>query len=194
MLLRTLRRPLAVPAVLACSAALLGVSGSVTAAQADAPVVVISDWSASKAAATATCPSGTQLVGGGYDSQPAHLGSGAVADAVNTNAPSASKPNTWVIKMDQGKAKAIAMCSKASSTAPTVVTSAWSADKTAAYATCPNGTQLSGGGYDSQPVHTGNGVNADTVATNGPSGAKPNSWVVKMDLGKIQSFAMCVPD
>ncbi|WDN57502.1 hypothetical protein [Streptomyces clavuligerus] len=194
MVLRALRRPLAVPAVLACSAALLGASGAATVAEADAPVVVITDWSAAKTAITATCPQGTQLVGGGYDSEPVHLGNGAVADAVNTNAPSASKPNSWVIKMDLGRAKAIAMCSKASATPPTIVTSAWSAAKQAVYATCPARTQLTGGGYDSQPVHTGNGANADTVATNGPSAAKPNSWVVRMDLGKIQSFAMCVPD
>ncbi|MER7987709.1 hypothetical protein ABTY53_19310 [Streptomyces noursei] len=55
-------------------------------------------------------PAGTTLVGGGYDSKPVHLGNGANADTVNANAPSASKPNTWAVRMDGGRAKVYAMC------------------------------------------------------------------------------------
>lgn len=181
-------------AALACGAALLAVPGTGSAAPsavaaAEAPTVVTSAWSGRATAVTATCPQGTQLVGGGYDSRPVHLGSGVNADAVNTNAPSASTPNSWTVKMDDGTAQAYAMCVKSSARPPTVVTSAWSASKTAVTATCPQGTSLAGGGYDSQPAHTGNGAIADAVNTNAPSPS--NGWTVKMDIGKVQAYAMC---
>ncbi|MEU7466919.1 hypothetical protein [Streptomyces griseofuscus] len=88
----------------------LAAAPQVEAAAGDAPAVVVSDWSGRGEVAYASCPQGTSLVGGGYDSNPDHLGSGVIADAVNTNAPSASRPNTWAVRMDRGQVKAYAMC------------------------------------------------------------------------------------
>lgn len=170
---------------------LLAAPGVGATAAADAPVIVTSGWSGRAQTAYATCPAGTTLVGGGYDSKPVHLGNGANADAVNANAPSASKPNTWAVRMDDGTANAYAMCSKDSHQAPVVVTSDWSGPAETVYATCPEGTTLTGGGYDSQPVHTGNGAIADAVNANAPSSWKANTWAVRMDGGRAKAYAMC---
>ncbi|SCE15092.1 hypothetical protein GA0115246_111489, partial [Streptomyces sp. SolWspMP-sol7th] len=78
------------------SAGLLALTGTLTlapqagAAEAEEPVIVTSGRSGPAETVYATCPQGTSLVGGGYDSQPAHTGMGIVADAVNANAPAAS--------------------------------------------------------------------------------------------------------
>ncbi|MFG3430353.1 hypothetical protein [Streptomyces californicus] len=182
---------------LVASAGFLALTGSmalaphVEAAAGDAPVIVTSGWSGQAETAYAACPEGTSLVGGGYDSEPHHTGLGAIADAVNASAPSSFKPNTWAVRMDAGAAKAYAMCSKDSDQAPTVVTSNWSGPAETVYATCPQGTTLTGGGYDSQPHHTGFGLVSDAVNANAPSSFKPNTWAVRMDSGLAKSYAMC---
>ncbi|MEU6261743.1 hypothetical protein [Saccharopolyspora shandongensis] len=75
--------------------------------------------------------------------------------------------------------------------APQVVTSAWSGKAEAVSASCPSGTDLAGGGYDSRPATTGNGANADAVDLNAPSDTTPNSWTVKMHIGTARAYAMC---
>ncbi|MDT0415410.1 hypothetical protein RM574_07890 [Streptomyces sp. DSM 41982] len=143
------------------------------AAEAEEPVIVTSGRSGPAETVYATCPQGTSLVGGGYDSQPAHTGMGIVADAVNANAPAASKPNTWAVRMDDGAARAYARCGKDSDQGPTVVTSGWSGAAETVYATRPEGAALAGGAYDSKPAHTGFGIVADAVNANAPSSGSP---------------------
>ncbi|MGW3341170.1 hypothetical protein ACWDCL_27250 [Streptomyces sp. NPDC001009] len=175
---------------------LLATPGTGAAAEGSAPLVVTSGWSEPGKTAYATCPQGTTLVGGGYNSDPTHLGSGQVSDAVDFNAPSSasSRPNTWGVQMDKGQAEAYAMCSKDSDQAPVVVASDWSKPAQAVYATCPQGTSLIGGGYDSKPVHLGSGAVADAVNASVPSASTPNSWAIRMDKGVAKAYVMCSKD
>ncbi|MGK4579925.1 hypothetical protein [Kitasatospora sp. HPMI-4] len=58
-------------------------------------------------------------------------------------------------------------------------------------ATCPDGTNLIGGGYYWQPVYTYGGSPADTVDSNGPSVIDQKSWVARDHKGNIQAYAIC---
>ncbi|MEV6975583.1 hypothetical protein [Kitasatospora sp. NPDC093806] len=168
-------------------------AGAAVRAGTPVPIVVHSDdWSGKTEASKATCPGGTTLIGGGYDSIPVTNGYNQVQDAVDTNAPSQVEPNTWVIKMHLGKASAYALCSPAGSEPPIVVASAdWSGKTEVSKATCPEGTALSGGGYDSIPVTNGYNQVQDAVDKAAPSADEPNTWVVKMHLGRASAYALC---
>ncbi|WP_329012012.1 hypothetical protein [Streptomyces sp. NBC_00690] len=161
------------------------------AAAPSVPIVVKSGWSGRGDYISATCPQGTTLVGGGHDSQPVVSSLGHVLDEQTADAPSPDEPNSWFIRRLAGRSQAYAMCSPASSTPPIVVASDWSDPGEYISATCPEGTQLVGGGFDSRPYLNGFGNSLDDLDANAPSGDEPNSWFTKQHRGTSRAFAMC---
>ncbi|EDY50465.1 hypothetical protein [Streptomyces clavuligerus] len=157
------------------------------------PTVVASEWSADKEVATATCPAGTNLVGGGQDARLRVNGYDNVIDGVEANAPSPDTPNSWKVQLHLGQARAFAMCT-AEAPMPTVVASEWSADKEVATATCPAGTNLVGGGQDARLTQNHYGQVLDGVEANAPSPDLANSWKVQLNDGKARAFAMCTAE
>ncbi|MEU8762244.1 hypothetical protein [Streptomyces sp. NPDC048659] len=185
-------------ALLASAGWLVATGGQAAAVAAAAPepplVVSAADWSGKGQASTATCPEGTSLVGGGYDSLPYANGFGNPLDFVDTNTPAKNEPNTWVVKLHSGRASAYALCSRQSATPPVVVASSdWSGKGQASTATCPEGTSLVGGGYDSLPYANGAGNPVDSVDTSAPAKNEPNAWVTRLHSGKASSYALCDP-
>ncbi|GCE02607.1 hypothetical protein [Embleya hyalina] len=75
-------------------------------------------------------------------------------------------------------------------TAPVVVKSAPSEPGRPAYAVCPSGTVVTGGGYFMDPA-----VNADRVVdfVIGDAPASPTSWAAHALRGRIIAYAMCAP-
>ncbi|MEU5818929.1 hypothetical protein ABZ791_35020 [Streptomyces huasconensis] len=186
-----LRRRLPVLSALAVAAGALSSASSASAA-AEPPVVVNAGTASPPGQVSrATCPEGTQLVGGGYRVFPVKNGLGEVADFIATNAPSATVPNTWEVRALFGRAGAYAMCSTSAAQAPTVVVSAWAGKDVTAKATCPAGTQLTGGGYDSRPAVNGMNDNKDEIVINAPAAQTPNTWMARMDKGEARAIAMC---
>jgi hypothetical protein len=163
-------------------------------ADAPTPTVVASDWSAKGAVARATCPAGTQLVGGGQDARLETTLAGNVTDDVEANAPDPEYPNTWKVQLHYGQARAFAMCT-ADAPTPTVVASDWSLPGEVARVTCPAGTQLVGGGQDARlETNPFTGVLVDGVEANAPDPDYPNSWKVQAHYGQARAFAMCTAD
>ncbi|MER8002635.1 hypothetical protein [Streptomyces sp. NPDC095613] len=109
---RRTRPSLSRGAALCCLlAAGLGAAGAAPALADDVPVVVTGKW-ATGAPSEATCPKGTELVGGGYESEPTARPDGAPAGPVDMNAPSSRVPNTWVVRTYTGSARAYALCER----------------------------------------------------------------------------------
>ena len=84
-------------------------SAAATAA-AQPPTVVASEWSDKRAVVRATCPTGTQLIGGGVDSRLITSLDGPVIDAIEANAPDETTPNSWKVQAKRGQARAFALC------------------------------------------------------------------------------------
>ncbi|WP_382466513.1 hypothetical protein ACFIN9_41045 [Streptomyces noursei] len=155
------------------------------------PKIVASGWAEDHKVASATCPAGTGLVGGGFDSHNTRNRADQNTDSVEESAPSATKSNTWLVQLSNGDAKSFAMCVPGAPT-PKTVASEWVADGGWAYATCPKGTALIGGGTDSTPSKNGPGAVTDAQQVNAPSGKKANTWMAQMMNGSSKAFAMCV--
>ncbi|MGA4847254.1 hypothetical protein ACOBQB_13685 [Streptomyces sp. G5(2025)] len=186
-----LRRRLSFLSTVALAAGALSSASSASAAV-EPPVVVNAGYaSQSGQVSRASCPEGTQLVGGGYRVFPVKNGLGEVVDFIATNAPSTTVPNTWEVRELFGRAGAFAICSTSSAEAPVVVASAWVGKDATAKATCPEGTQLTGGGYDSRPAVNGMNNNMDEIIINAPAGETPNTWMARMDKGEARAIAMC---
>jgi hypothetical protein len=170
---------------------------------------------ASDALATATCPQGSVLVGGGAavsltDGQPGppqYFFTASFPSAAN-GAPAVSGPvpNSWTaigalggMPMTNGQVRAIADCVPGSSTSVTVVvstflgpTAAMSAKQVTA--SCPAHSVLVGGGVYAGPSelhHTLQGLHLRGSFPTGPlgapvaSGAAPTSWSVIANAGGI---------
>ncbi|MFC4912289.1 hypothetical protein [Actinomadura gamaensis] len=161
------------------------------AAQTPTPTIVESDWSGKHKVASATCPPGTGLVGGGFDSYNSRTSLGTNTDSMELNAPSDTEPNTWQVQLTNGQARAYAMCVPGAPT-PTIVASAWSERGSKAYATCPQGKALIGGGADSRPSTNSFSQVGDAQQANTPDAQKPNTWRAEMMIGESRAFAMCV--
>ncbi|MEU8140192.1 hypothetical protein [Streptodolium elevatio] len=160
------------------------------AAAAEIPTVVTSEESGNGELAEATCPEGMGMVGGGYHVYPFATGFGQVADFIKVNGPSATQHDTWQVQQLHGPSTAYVMC-LSSAHSPGVVRTQRSEPGKVAYATCPEGTVLSGGGYAADPAVTGVGHNADEIATNAPSASVANTWVARMAYGRVSALAMC---
>ncbi|QKW54962.1 hypothetical protein HUT08_33425 [Streptomyces buecherae] len=152
--------------------------------------MISSAWSGNHGVASATCPAGTGLVGGGFDSRNTRTPAGHNTDSVEENAPSDKKPNTWLVQLTNGKAKSFAMCVPGAPV-PTIVASDWVTKGGTAYATCPQGTALIGGGSDSRPFKTYVGAVIDAQQINAPDDKKANTWMAQMMRGSSKAFAMC---
>ncbi|MET9549206.1 hypothetical protein ABZY36_28440 [Streptomyces sp. NPDC006627] len=188
------RRRLSVLSALSALALASGAIGSASSASAavEPPVVVNAGYPSQPGQVSqATCPEGTQLVGGGYRVFPVRNGLGEVVDFTAANAPSTTVPNAWEVRGLFGRAGAFAMCSTSSTEAPTVVASSWTGKDATAKATCPEGTRLTGGGYDSRPAVNGMNDNMDEIVINAPAGQTPNTWMARMDKGEARAIAMC---
>lgn len=158
------------------------------------PVVVEGPVSAPAGDSYATCPSGTQLAGGGYNSLTfARTGLGDAADALAANTPSTTQPNTWGARLLRGTLRAYAMCVRSSSTPPVVVAGPVSAPGGISRATCPAGTVLAGAGYVATPVQNGYSANVDSEILSAPSFAVPNSWTFRWLRGTVQARVFCTP-
>lgn len=168
--------------------ALTTVSGA-PASAAEQPIVVAGPIAENGEVSRATCPAGTQLVGGGYDARHSVNGLNNVTDGLVSFMPDPQKPNTWGARMLRGPVRSLAMCAKGDGPAPTVVAGPTAANGGTSKATCPEGTALVSGGYDSIPSVNGLGVYVDAVDTNAPT--NDNSWVAKMTLGTARAFALC---
>ena len=171
------------------------VTGSVPSATAQTapapPVVATGNISSPTAESYATCPSGTALAGGGYNSALVLNGLGQPADVLVENGPSASRANSWVAKLYYGQIQAYAMCTPSSSGPPIVVKGPVTAPPNWSIATCPSGTQLAGGGFFANAVTNGYGVPIDSEVGNAPSFTTPNSWQVRWFYGSVEATAMC---
>jgi hypothetical protein len=158
------------------------------------PVVVEGPVSGPGGDAYATCPSGTQLAGGGYNSVTfARNGFGDAADALAANTPSTTQPNTWGARLLKGTLKAYAMCVTSSSTPPVVVAGPVSDPGGTSRATCPSGTVLAGAGYVATPVQNNLGANVDSEILSAPSTTVPNSWTFRWLRGTVQARVLCTP-
>ncbi|MCX3059336.1 hypothetical protein [Streptomyces beihaiensis] len=155
------------------------------------PTIVESGWSERHEVATAKCPAGTGLVGGGFDSRNTRNGYQQNTDSVELNAPSEDTPNTWEVQLTNGQARAYAMCAPGAPT-PTIVASKWANSGGIARATCPEGTALIGGGADSKPsTNLYNNV-TDAQQANAPDAKTANTWKAEMMNGASKALAMCV--
>ncbi|MEV8413968.1 hypothetical protein AB0P45_10200 [Streptomyces niveus] len=154
------------------------------------PKIVASGWSGDHGVASATCPAGTGLSTGGFDSQNTRNGYGQNTDGVEENAPSPTKANTWLVQMARGKAKAFALCVPGAPT-PSIVASGWVDDGGTARATCPAGMAMIGGGADSKAYKNGYGNVTDTQQINAPDDKKANTWMAQMMIGSSRALVMC---
>ncbi|MEU9593760.1 hypothetical protein AB0D84_29140 [Streptomyces sp. NPDC048193] len=176
---------------MAAAAAIIVLSSAAgtPAVAAEAPVTVAGPISEPGGFSRATCPAGTQLVGGGYDARHTVNGVNNVTDGLVVFAPEPLKANTWTAQMLSGQVRAFAMCAKGSGPAPRVVLGPASERGGYSKATCPEGTQLISGGYASTPATNGLGQYVDAVDTNTPT--NDNSWLAKMTIGTAQAVALC---
>ncbi|MEU6109378.1 hypothetical protein ABZ853_13395 [Streptomyces albidoflavus] len=161
-------------------------------AEAETPTVVASDWSPRGEVASASCPAGTHMVGGGVDARLVKNGFGQVQDAVEANTPDADRAGTWKTQLKKGQARAFVMCD-AKAPAPTVVASEWSPAGQAARAVCPAGTELAGGGQDARIRTNGLGEPVDGVTANNPDPERAGTWKVQLHHGQARAFAFCLP-
>ncbi|QFZ18884.1 hypothetical protein [Saccharothrix syringae] len=161
------------------------------APDAPVPLVVASDWSAPAEVARANCPPGTALVGGGQDARLVSTLVGTVNDDVEANAPNVDNAQQWTVQLKKGQARAFALC-LADAPVPTIVASAWSNQAETAYARCPDGTGLVGGGQDARLVTSLAGNMTDAVEENAPDQYIPNTWKVNLAKGQARAFALCV--
>jgi hypothetical protein len=76
--------------------------------------------------------------------------------------------------------------------APIVQEGEWEDHGQPSYATCPEGTTMTGGGFHSVPErNTPPGSPPDTIITNAPSRKLPNTWVARMYRGQVLAYAVC---
>ncbi|MFF8882078.1 hypothetical protein [Streptomyces flaveolus] len=162
---------------------------SAPAQAADPPVTVAGPVSEPGGFSRATCPAGTQIVGGGYDARHVVNGANNVVDGLVVFAPDPQKANTWTAQMYSGQIRAFAMCAQGTAPAPRVVLGPASEKGGYSKATCPAGTQLVSGGYASTPATNGLGQYIDGVDANTPT--NDNSWLAKMTIGIAQAVALC---
>ena len=185
------RRLLPVASAAGLTAALCAAVPAPAAAASETPIVVTSKPSEKAEWAHVTCPSGTGLVGGGYEVHPTVNGMGQVTDFIQANTPSDTEPNTWAVKSLRGPSMAYAMCVTGAPT-PTVVASKFSDPGEVVAATCSGNQKMIGGGYSSRPATNGVGQNMDEITVNAPSPRRPNTWIAGMDSGLAMALVMCV--
>ena len=173
----------------AAAVAALSIAAGAPAAAAEPPTVVYGNISAPGGFSSATCPAGTQLVGGGYDARHTVNGVNNVVDGLVVFAPDLQKPNTWNSQMYYGQVRSVAMCAKGDGPAPRAVAGPGSEKGGYSKVICPAGTQLVAGGYASTPSVNGLGAYVDAVDTNAPTA--DNGWTAKMTLGVAQAVALC---
>ncbi|MBD0712054.1 hypothetical protein BU197_28030 [Streptomyces sp. CBMA291] len=154
--------------------------------------VVVSDWSQRGWIAKATCPSGYGLVGGGQDARLDTNAFGALSDGIEANAPDPNSTNTWMTQAHSGAVRSFALCAP-SAPVPVVVASDWSTDGRQVRASCPQGTQLAGGGQDARLRTDSFGSVDDDVELNTPDPQNPNTWTVRAHSGQSRALVMCTP-
>lgn len=106
-----MRRVLSAVAVTGLAAgAFLFTAGAASAD--DSTFSVIGPESANGGVSLAQCPSGSHLIGGGYQGTPAFTNGGSPADFVDVNSPSTAKPNAWVAGFHTWSVRAVALCER----------------------------------------------------------------------------------
>ncbi|MFJ1792002.1 hypothetical protein [Kitasatospora griseola] len=134
----------------------------------------------------ATCPEGTQLVGGGYRLDPGTADAGGPSEYLEINGP-ALRARSWSAKLRAGTVRAFALCDRTSAPTRTVAGEA-KRDGEVSYVECPAGTGVIAGGFAGTPLTTDRGDVADVVATNAPSG---NGWAAARKEGWTTALALC---
>ncbi|MEU8520931.1 hypothetical protein [Streptomyces sp. NPDC048577] len=160
-----------------------------TTVQAAAPAITVvrSAESAPGGNAIATCPSGSKVIGGGYQGAGVFANGGTVYDMVEANTPS-SDGNGWGARFHSGRVIATAICKSGASV--TVARSAESAPGGNAIATCPSGSKVIGGGYQGAGVFANGGTAYDMVEANTPS-SDGNGWGARFHSGRVIATAIC---
>lgn len=87
-----------------------------TAMADDSAFSVVGPQSEDGGASVAKCPSGSHLIGGGYQGTPAFTNGGSPADFVDANGPSATQPNAWVASFHTWSVRAVALWNAISNT------------------------------------------------------------------------------
>ncbi|MET9622272.1 hypothetical protein ABZZ37_16075 [Streptomyces sp. NPDC006464] len=185
------------------TAAGLVLSGAATAgalatnAQAVDPGITVVKSSTSTAGETviATCPSGSKVIGGGYQGAAVFNNPGTVssatADLVEANTPT-SDGTGWVARFAEGRVIATAICETGASTQ--VVKSGASKAGETAIATCPSGSKVIGGGYQGAAVFSNPGTVSeridDIVEANTPTMAG-TGWGARFANGRVIATAIC---
>jgi hypothetical protein len=199
-----------VSALAVCGRGVKAVRATVVTTPAPGPTAAASD-----ALATATCPAGTVLVGGGaavslvngQEGPPQYFVTGSFPSS-RTGVPSAtgSVPTSWTaigalggMGMTNGQVRALAVCLPGSSASVNVVVSTFlgpTAAQTAreVTATCPAHTVLTGGGVYTGPAqlqHTLQGLHlrgsfpSDALGMAASAGTSATSWSVIANAGGI---------
>ncbi|MEW2623567.1 hypothetical protein [Streptomyces sp. NPDC048106] len=106
-----MRRVLSAVAVTGLAAAACLVTAGAASAD-DSTFSVVGPESSNGGVSLAQCPSGSHLIGGGYQGSPAFTNGGSPADFVDSNSPSAVTPNAWVAKFHVYSVKAVALCER----------------------------------------------------------------------------------
>ncbi|AZS83291.1 hypothetical protein ELQ87_02510 [Streptomyces griseoviridis] len=166
-----------------------GVAASAATVHAAAPdiTVVKSAISAPGGEAVAKCPSGSKVIGGGYQGNGAFANGGTVYDMVEANTPT-SDGQRWGAKFHSGRVVAYAICKPG---APImVVKSATSAPGGEAVAKCPSGSKVIGGGYQGNGAFANGGTAYDMVEANTPT-SDGQRWGAKFHSGRVVAYAIC---
>ncbi|MFG2310927.1 hypothetical protein ACGFS9_19975 [Streptomyces sp. NPDC048566] len=160
-----------------------------TTVQAAAPAITVvrSAESSPGGNAIATCPSGSMVIGGGYQGNGVFANGGTVYDMVEANTPTGDG-NGWGARFHSGRAIATAICKSGASV--TVAKSAQSAAGENAIATCPSGSKVIGGGYQGNGVFANGGTAYDMVEANTPTG-DGNGWGARFHSGRAIAAAIC---
>ncbi|WP_018657392.1 hypothetical protein [Actinomadura flavalba] len=162
--------------------------GATTAQAADAKVTVVkSALSAPGENAIARCPSGSKVVGGGYQGEGAFANGGTVYDMVEANTPTGDGTG-WGARFHTGRVIAHARCESGASI--TVAKSPLSEPGENAIARCPSGSNAIGGGYQGEGAFANGGTAYDMVEANVPTG-DASGWGARFHTGRVLAHALC---
>ncbi|WP_127469697.1 hypothetical protein [Streptomyces sp. B27] len=173
----------AVGATTTVQAAAPAVGATTVQAAAPAITVVRSAESEPGGNAIATCPSGSKVIGGGYQGRGAFANGGTVYDMVEASTPTS---NGWGARFHTGRVIAAAICQSGASV--TVVRSAESEPGGNAIATCPSGSKVIGGGYQGRGAFANGGTAYDMVEASTPTS---NGWGARFHTGRVIAAAIC---
>ncbi|MFD4025392.1 hypothetical protein ACFWRV_18015 [Streptomyces sp. NPDC058576] len=160
-----------------------------THVQAAAPdvTVVRSALSEPGGNAIARCPSGSKVIGGGYQGYGVFANGGTAYDMVEANSPTGDAVG-WVARFHEGRVAATAICKVGASV--TVASSAGSEPGENAIARCPSDSKVIGGGYQGNGVFASGGTVYDMVEASSPI-SDAAGWVARFHEGRVAATAIC---